>query len=324
MEFTKKFNEISKIDVAMAGGKGASLGEMTQADIPVPEGFVVLSGAFEDFIKKTDLNVEIDAILDTVKHEEVHTVEAASEKIQSLILNKEMPKELENDILTEFDKLGADFVAVRSSATAEDSATAAWAGQLDTFLNTAKESLLENVKRCWASLFTPRAIFYRFEKDLHGTNISVAVVIQKMVNSEESGIAFSVHPVTEDHNQIIIEAGFGLGEAIVSGQITPDSYVVDKQDWHIIDVNVNKQTKGLFKAKGGGNEWKNLGKQGKEQVLTEEEIIELSKLIVKIEDHYGFPVDIEWAREKGEFYITQSRPITTLTQKKGVERTLQN
>jgi pyruvate,water dikinase len=133
-----------------------------------------------------------------------------------------------------------------------------------------------------------------------------------MINSEVSGIAFSVHPVTQDRNQIIIEAGFGLGEAIVSGQITPDSYVVDKQDWHIIELSVNEQKKALYRKEGGGNEWKDLGEKGKQQVLNEKEITELAKLIAKIEKHYGFPVDVEWAKED-KFYIVQSRPITTLT-----------
>jgi len=169
------------------------------------------------------------------------------------------------------------------------------------------------VKKCWASLFTPRAIFYRFEQKLNKDKISVAVVVQKMIDSKESGIAFSVHPVTQDENQIIIEAGFGLGEAIVSGSITPDSYIVDKQDFNILDINVNKQTKALYKKTNGGNEWKELKEKCKKQVLTEKEIIELSKLIVKIENHYGFPCDIEWAKEKGKFYIVQSRPITTLS-----------
>jgi len=313
MEFVREFKGLSKNDVAIAGGKGASLGEMSNAGISVPGGFVVLSAAFEDFIQETQLNVEIDAALDTVKHEEVHTVEEASEKIQALILGAEMPEKIKEKTIEFFDKLNAEFVAVRSSATSEDSADAAWAGQLDTFLNTTKENLIENVKKCWASLFTPRAIFYRFEKGLRETSISVAVVVQKMVESEESGIGFSVHPVTQDRNQLIIEAGFGLGEAIVSGQITPDSYVVDKQDWHIIDISVNDQSKGLFRGEKDGNEWKELGEEGKKQVLNKKEIIELSKLIVKIENHYGFPVDIEWCREKGKFYITQSRPITTLT-----------
>ena len=183
---------------------------------------------------------------------------------------------------------------------------------MDTFLNTTKKTLLENVKKCWASLFTPRAIFYRFEQKLHKKKISVAVVVQKMIDSEESGIAFSVHPVTQDKNQLIIEAGFGLGEAIVSGQITPDSYVVDKKDWHIIDININDQEKGIYKKTNGGNEWEKLGEKGEKQVLNGKEIIELAKLIVKIEKHYKFPVDVEWAKEKGKFYIVQSRPITTL------------
>ena len=311
----KNFKQISKVDTEIAGGKGASLGEMTQAGIPVPDGFVILSNAFDRFIEETDLNVEIDAILDTVDIKKVHTVENASEKIQAMIISKEMPKDIRTEILKFYKNLDSKFVAVRSSATSEDSASAAWAGQLDSFLNTAKDTLLENVKKCWASLFTPRAIFYRFEKKLDKDKISVAVVVQKMVDSEESGIAFSVHPVTQDENQIIIEAGFGLGEAIVSGSITPDSYVVDKQGFSILDINVNEQTKALYKKSKGGNEWKELGEKGKKQVLNEKEIVELSKLIIKIEKHYGFPCDIEWANEKKKFYIVQSRPITTLINK---------
>jgi pyruvate,water dikinase len=229
MLFTREFQYLGKNDAATAGGKGASLGEMTQAGIPVPPGFVILADAFEQFLKETDLNVEIDSILHSVNHQEMHTVEHASERIQKLILEAKMPEDIAGEITQEFHKLGAEFVAVRSSATAEDSSSAAWAGQLDSFLNTTEETLLQNVQKCWASIFTPRAIFYRFEKGLHDQKISVSVVIQKMVASEKSGIAFSVHPVTEDRNQLIIEAGFGLGEAIVSGQITPDSYVVEKE-----------------------------------------------------------------------------------------------
>ena len=308
----KNFTQISKADTEIAGGKGASLGEMTQAGIPVPEGFVILASAFDRFLEETDLNVEIDAVLDMVDIKEVHTVENASEKIQAIILSKEIPQDIKTKILKFHKNLDCKFVAVRSSATSEDSASAAWAGQLDSFLNTTEKTLLENVKKCWASLFTPRAIFYRFEKKLSKDKISVAVVVQKMIDSEKSGIAFSVHPVTQDKNQIIIEAGFGLGEAIVSGSITPDSYVVDKQGFSILDINVNEQTKALYKQAKGGNKWKELEEKGKEQVLSEKEIIELSKLIVKIENHYDFPCDIEWVKEKGKFYIVQSRPITTI------------
>ncbi|MBI5138419.1 MAG: hypothetical protein HZA95_01310 [Candidatus Vogelbacteria bacterium] len=349
MELIRKFSQINKNDAPLAGGKGASLGEMSQAGFPVPPGFVVIATTFDKFLRETDLEQEIEAILDTVNHEEVHTVEHASEKIQALISSAKMPDNIAETIMSSYQLLsrpttkvvgrlpegstlglnprgGEDFfVAVRSSATAEDSASAAWAGQLDTYLNTTEGTLLVNVKKCWASLFTPRAIFYRFEKGLRKSKISVAVVIQKMVESDVSGIAFSVHPVTEDRNQLIIEAGFGLGEAVVSGEITPDSYVVEKEPLQIIDKNVSEQGRGLYRgqearllnasrslASKGPNEWRDLGEKGKNQKLTDNQIIELSEMIIKIENHYGFPCDIEWALEGLTFYITQSRPITTL------------
>jgi len=321
VELIRHFNKLGKMDVGLAGGKGASLGEMTQAGIGVPEGYVVLSSAFERFIEECDLTHEIDSILHKVNNEDINSIEKASEAIKGLILNAKMPKDIALEINSNFKKLGAKYVAVRSSATSEDSASAAWAGQLDSFLNTSEKDLLENVKKCWASLFTPRAIFYRFEKNLHGAEISVAVVVQKMVESEVSGIAFSVHPVTEDYNQLIIEAGFGLGEAIVSGQITPDSYVVEKSPRRIMDKNVAEQMRGLFRAKNGGNEWVEV-KNGGRQKLSDKEILELSELILKIEKHYGFPCDIEWAREGGKFYIVQSRPITTLTKTSSREESL--
>lgn len=319
MQLIRSFGKLGKNDAAIAGGKGASLGEMTRAGIPVPPGFVIVAGAFEQFLQETDLLQEIDAILHTVDHKEMHTVEHASEKIQALILAVPMPADIAAEIQKYFKELDAEFVAVRSSATAEDSASAAWAGQLDSYLNTTQAELLKNVQRCWASLFTPRAIFYRFEKELHLTKISVAVVVQKMVASEVSGIAFSVHPVTEDRNQLIIEAGFGLGEAIVSGQVTPDSYVVSKEPRKIIDVNVNTQTRALYRsissrqAGVGGNEWQDIPKpKAYSQVLDEKQILELSEIILTIEKHYAFPCDIEWAFAEGKFYIVQGRPITTL------------
>jgi len=330
ISFIKTFPHISKSDASIAGGKGASLGEMTSAGIPVPPGFVVLSSAFENFLESADLNVEIDSILHTVNHKEMHTVEDASGKIKDLILKAKMPQDIKDEIKKEFKKLKSKFVAVRSSATAEDSSSAAWAGQLDSFLNTTEKTLLANVQKCWASLFTPRAIFYRFETNLrqgyggqeglHNSKISVAVVIQKMIESEVSGIAFSVHPVTQDRNQLIIEAGYSLGEAIVSGQITPDSYVIEKNPRRIIDKNVSLQERGIYrKLKEGGNEWQNIPQEkGEKQKLTDDQILKLSELILKIENHYGFPVDIEWAFENNKFYITQSRPITTLEGEKNI------
>jgi pyruvate,water dikinase len=313
MELIRDFSKISKKDAALAGGKGASLGEMTQAGISVPPGFVLLADAFERFIEEANVRTDIDAVLHSVDQEKIHTVDEASEKIGAMILSAEMPEDIAKEIKKQFLKLGAKFVAVRSSATAEDSSSAAWAGQLDTYLNTTEETLLENVKKCWASLFTPRAIFYRFEKNLHNHKISVAVVVQKMVESEIAGIAFSVHPVTQDKNQLIIEAGFGLGEAVVSGQITPDSYVVEKKDWLLFDIQTSKQEKEIVKKPEGGNEWKPIPENRQEkQKLSGKQIIELAKLVVDIEQHYGFPCDIEWALKDGKFHITQSRPITTL------------
>ncbi len=317
MEIIRAFNNISKHDVDIAGGKGASLGEMAQAGMPVPEGFVILSNAFDKFIEEADLNVEIDSILDKIRYQDMGSIENASEEIKALILNAEMPKNITEDIIKSFKKLSVRFVAVRSSATSEDSSTAAWAGQLESYLNTTEKMLLENVKKCWASLFTPRAIFYRKEKNLHKNKISVAVVVQKMVDSECSGIAFSVHPVTQDENQVIIEACFGLGEAIVSGTITPDAYVIEKKPRRIIDKNIIVQEKGLYRDSKGGNEWRALPKKmGEKQEISDKEILELTEIILNIEKHYGFPCDIEWAREKGKFYIIQSRPIATLTERK--------
>jgi pyruvate,water dikinase len=319
MELVRNFTALNKEDAHLAGGKGASLGEMTQAGIPVPPGFVVLSESFEQFICETDLVQEIEAILSKVNHKEIHTVELASESIRALILNAAMPKDIADEIGRSYKALDTKYVAVRSSATAEDGKEHAWAGQLESYLNTKEDDVLNKVKLCWSSLFTPRAIFYRFEKGLDTTKISVAVVVQKMVESEVSGIAFSVHPVTEDRNQLIIEAGFGLGEAIVSGSVTPDSYVVEKEPRNILDINISTQERGLYRSENaskehGNNEWIDIPEpKASSQVLDSNQILELSEIIIHIEKHYGFPCDIEWAWEGGKFYIVQSRPITTLS-----------
>jgi pyruvate,water dikinase len=309
----KPFSKIGKKDASIAGGKGASLGEMTQAGLKVPPGFVILAEAFDRFLEETDLTQELEAQLKKVNYKDVNSVDGASSRIRALIAGAKMPTDLAKDIISEFKKLKASFVAVRSSATAEDSSAASWAGELETYLNTTDKTLLDNVKKCWSSLFTPRAIFYRHEKKMLKTKVSVAVVVQKMVDSEISGIAFTVHPVTQDRNQMIIEAGYGLGEAIVSGSVTPDSYVLEKKELSIIDINISEQERQIIKGLKGGVKWVPVLKslQGK-QKLSGRQIIELAKICLAIENHYKFPCDIEWAQEKGKFYITQSRPITTL------------
>lgn len=312
MELIRNFKKLDKNDVDLAGGKGASLGEMTKVTIPVPAGFVVLAGAFEQFLKETDIDVEIDAIIKKVKHNDINSVEKASEKIRAIIDNAKMPADIAKAIKADFKKLNAKYVAVRSSATAEDSSSASWAGELESYLNTTDKDLLDKVKKCWSSLFTPRAIFYRFEKKLHNTKVSVAVVVQKMVQSKVSGIAFTVHPVTEDKNQMIIEAGWGLGEAIVSGMITPDAYVVSKTDFSIIDINIAEQAKQIIKTPQGNKFVAVDINQREVQKLTGAQIVALAKICASIEKHYGFACDIEWALENKKFYIVQSRPITTL------------
>jgi len=313
-KFIQPFSKIFKKDVALAGGKGASLGEMTQAKIPVPSGYVILSTAFDRFLSETDLLPEISSLLAKVNYQDTNSVDKASNMIRSLIQKAKFPKDLEIEIKNDFKKLKAKFVAVRSSATAEDSKTASWAGELETYLNTTDKTLIKNVKNCWSSLFTPRAIFYRHEKKLLKSKVSVAVVVQTMIQSEISGISFTVHPVTKDKNQMIIEAGWGLGEAIVSGQITPDSYVLDKRDMSILDINIAFQEKMIVKKSAtGDNAWIKIKKnQQEKQKLTGKQILEIGKICKLIETHYKFACDIEWAFAKNKFYITQSRPITTL------------
>lgn len=240
-------------------------------------------------------------------------MDKASNVIRDLIHDQAMPTDIKKEILAEFKKLKTKFVAVRSSATAEDSLTASWAGELETYLDTIEKSLLKSVKKCWSSLFTTRAIFYRFEKKMHKQQVSVAVVIQKMIESEISGIAFTVHPVTKNENQMIIEAGWGLGEAIVSGQVTPDAYVIDKRDFSILDINIAKQEMMIVRDGAKGTKHMKIKKPDYEkQKLSGNQIIELAKICLSIEKHYKKPQDIEWALAKGKFYITQSRPITTL------------
>ncbi|RJP61759.1 MAG: hypothetical protein C4543_02970 [Ignavibacteriales bacterium] len=312
MELVRDFKKLDKSNVDLAGGKGASLGEMTKAGIPVPPGFVVLSNAFERFLEETDLRVEIDAVIEKVNHEDINSVEKASLKIRDLISDAKMPEDIAQKIKKEFSTLKAKYVAVRSSATAEDSSIASWAGELESYLNTTEKDLLDKVKKCWSSLFTPRAIFYRFEKGLHKTKVSVAVVVQKMIQSEVSGITFTVHPVTEDKDQMVIEAGWGLGEAIVSGMVTPDSYVIDKKDFSLMDINVSDQEKYIIKTPKGNKFTEVAANKREEQKLSGLKIIELAKICANIEKHYKFPCDIEWAMEKDKFYIVQSRPITTL------------
>lgn len=208
---TRPFRDISKADVALAGGKGASLGEMTRAGIPVPPGYVVITDAFRRFVDENKLQEEITGALKKFKPHDPASAEALSVSLRNAMLKAEMPDAVRHEVLEHFTRLKCPFLADRSSATAEDTGKTSWAGELESYLNTTEDNLLENVKLCWSSLFTPRALHYRSEHGLLATDIAVAVVVQKMVNSDTSGIAFTVHPVTKDYDQLVIEAAFGLG-----------------------------------------------------------------------------------------------------------------
>ena len=312
MKYLKGFKELSKKNINIAGGKGANLGEMNKIGIPVPPGFVILASAFEGFLEETDINVEIKAMWSRINIEDIESVEESSEIIRDLILKAKMPKEIEKEILDAFRKLKARYAAVRSSATAEDSEIDSWAGELESYLNTTRGNLIENVKKCWASLYTPRAIFYRFKRNLQRKQVQVAVVIQKMVQSEKAGVCFTVHPVTKDRNQIVIEAAWGLGEILVQGQITPDTYVMEKDTLKILDKNINSQEKMIARHKEGNKAIRVSKSKQEKQKLSESQIKKLTKLCIKIEDHYKDPQDIEWALRENKFYIVQTRPITTL------------
>jgi pyruvate,water dikinase len=335
----RSFQNIHSGDVALVGVKGASLGEMSNAKIPVPPGFVITTTAFSRFLEETDLDVEVDSRLNALNVEDTKSVDETSRVLRALFFKSPIPTDIAETILKQYDALEAKapLVAVRSSATAEDSTSASWAGELETNLNTTRKDLLEKVKECWSSLYTPRALVYAcdrgFLKRFEGTSrlgsknivraksrtsksrstlvtcdVKVAVVIQEMVQSEVSGVAFTVHPVTKDRNQMIIEAVLGLGEALVSGQVTPDSYVVLKKQGTIVDIHVSTQELQI-----AGNGWAAVpNAQQKRQKLVSGLVLKLSDLCLHIEKHYRFPCDIEWAYAKGKFWITQSRPITTL------------
>ena len=316
-------DEVDKDDVPLVGGKGANLGELLRLGIPVPEGFVVDANTFKQFIESTGLKDKIMEILDSVDVNNTSELEEASKKIREMIEKTPMPKEIEEEIRKAYRQLCEEvgeevYVAVRSSATAEDLPSASFAGQQETYLNVkGEDEVVDKVRKCWGSLYTPRAIFYRVQLGFGHEDVSIAVVVQKMVNSEKSGVMFTSHPITGE-KIAIIEAVFGLGEAIVSGAVTPDHYEYDRVQRKLIKVQVAYK-KFMLTRRDGKTVKVELGEKGGERVLSDKEIEELVKLGEVIEDHYGHPQDVEWAIERGKIYIVQSRPITTIKGKVEVE-----
>ena len=312
------FTDVDKDDVSIVGGKGANLGEMTQAGFPVPPGFIVTVHAYNEFLDRARVRTKIQEALANLDVNDSDQLEAGAKKIQKLITRSPFPRDIALAIIRAYFQLGKGalkhpVVAVRSSATAEDLPSASFAGQQETFLNVQGEAnLVEKVKEAWASLFTARAIFYRATNHFDHFKVGIAVPVQKMVESDASGVLFTIDPVTNDKTKIVIEAVFGLGELIVQGAVTPDQYEVDKKTGAIVEKEVNIQEK-LMRKKGTSNEIIALDKKtGGRQKLPDDQIVALAKLGKKLENHYYFPQDAEWAIEEGKIYLVQTRPVTTL------------
>ncbi len=328
------FNQIDKNDIPLVGGKGANLGEMYNSGFPVPPGFCVSAKAYEKFIEETGIRDEIKEILENLDVDDNKSLQSVAKQIRTIIRTEKVPEDIASEIINFYEKMYKSkyevpesvgslvnssrvppFVAVRSSATAEDLPEASFAGQQSTYLNVkGVEELIEAVKNCWASLFTARAVFYREKNNFDHFKVSLCVIVQRMVDSTKSGVSFSVDPISEDENRVIIEAGWGLGEAIVSGIVNPDHYVINKNNWEILEKKVHKQNLYITRDIATGKTKKlELGEPKRSsQVLEDDEIIQLAKITNKIEEHYQFPQDVEWAVEGRKLFIVQSRPITTL------------
>ncbi|EWG07031.1 MAG: phosphoenolpyruvate synthase [Candidatus Aramenus sulfurataquae] len=303
--------------IDIAGGKGANLGELVSFGIRVPPGFIITSKAYYYFISHNNLNTKIKEILDQEKD-----VEEASKRIKELILKSKIPEDLEQAILSAYDELakrvGTEIlVAVRSSATAEDLENASFAGQQDTYLNVTRPELLNNVKMVWASLFNARAIEYRRAKGIDVEKVGIAVVVQKMVNSRSAGVMFTLHPANGDRNFIVIESSWGLGEAVVGGKVTPDEIVIEKSTLRIVEKRTSHKTLKIYydRVQKRNVEVEVKGEEADRISLTDEEAIELAKLALKIEEHYGRPMDIEWAIDADmkfpdNVFIVQARAET--------------
>jgi pyruvate,water dikinase len=317
------FDEVTKVDILTVGGKGANLGEMVHSQIPVPPGFIVTADAYFRFLRGADITGEIRRYLEDLDVNDSRKLQEVSDLIKDKISKAAMLPDMVKEIKEAYRKLGGGLVAVRSSATAEDLPEASFAGQQRTFLNIqGEDEVVAAIQGCWGSLFEPRAIFYRQENRFDHFKVGIAVPVQKMVQSEASGVMFTIEPLTNNTNNILIEAVFGLGEAIVSGDVTPDQYLLNKNDTTIIDKKVQRQEWELMiNAKAAAGELESNIKvtippatQSK-QKLADKDIIALAKLGKMIEDHYQFPQDIEWAKQGTQLFILQTRPVTTLKQK---------
>lgn len=335
--YIKWFNEIGKDDIAQVGGKGANLGELTSMGLPVPPGFCVTAGAYDEFINYSELDEIVRILVSSLDVEDVEALTDVSKEVRDKINSSEIKPEIEEEIKRAYAQFAEEIgvenpeVAVRSSATAEDLPDASFAGQQDTYLHIrGEEELLNHIRSCWASLWTSRAIYYREKQNFDHFNVSLSVVVQKMVNSEKSGVMFTANPINNSKDEMMINASWGLGEAVVSGMVTPDEYVIDKNAKKVIEKNIaSKKTMVVRKEGTVGTEEKLvsevLGEEFVEaECLSENELNILIERGLKVEELYGSVQDTEWGFDKDtkEFYFLQSRPITTIEEKKEVLKPL--
>lgn len=335
--YIKWFDEIGKEDVGIVGGKGANLGELTSFGLPVPPGFCVTASGYTKFIKYAELDEVVKFLMEAVDVENVDELTNASKEIQKKIKEKEFDPELKEEILSAYREFSENIgvkdpeVAVRSSATAEDLPDASFAGQQDTYLHiSGEEELLNHIRDCFASLWTSRAIYYREKQNYDHFDVALSVVIQKMVNSEKSGVMFTANPINNSKDEMMINASYGLGEAVVSGIVTPDEYIIDKKTKKVIEKNIAEKEYMVIKNENGvGTRVVNvkdiLGADAvKAEALSPKELDTLVERGLKVEKLYGSVQDTEWGfdRDTKEFYFLQSRPITTLGDKEEKEEKL--
>jgi pyruvate,water dikinase len=314
------FKEIDKNDTNIVGGKCANLGEMTKAGFPVPNGFAITIAAYDTFLKENKLIDRIYDFLKTIDVDDPAQLDNASKKVQKMVITGSISSRVAHEVINSYKKLSGRFknalVAVRTSATAEDMPDSSFAGMGTTLLNIRGEAnLLNAVRECWASLFTGRSIYYRVINKIPHEKVKISVAVMKMVASEVSGVMFSIEPVKNDKDRIVIESVWGLGELIVQGSVVPDTYIVQKDTFAILSKEISDQAVQLVRVKSGENKEIEVPKRIRQnQKITDKDIVELAKLADKLQKHYFFPQDAEWAKEKGKLYLIQTRPITSIAQ----------
>ncbi len=312
-KYVKQLKDISKKNLEQVGGKAANLGELLKTDFPVPDGFVLTINAYNSFIEYNDIKAKIEVLIEKIDKDDFENIKIISKEIRKLFKKSIIPKNITAEINQFYEQLEQPQVVVRSSAAKEDSPTTSFAGLYDSFLNiNGKEQLYKHIKLCWASLWNVRAISYRLQHNIKGINLGHAVVVQKLIQADKSGILFTANPVNNRRDQILINSAWGLGEAIVSGDVNPDQWIVNKNNEQIVVKEIAEKKKmTVWKNKGTELVDVPLEKQ-KMTTLSDDEVHELSKLAKKVANYYNSPQDIEWGFYNNNFYLLQTRPITTL------------